>query len=232
MVTSQTMNTTFMRNLAENIALNSLRYGGLLPKHQVIVDRQESDPSTVLGNWDGKIPFGLPAPNTSAETVRELNYIVEAQALASKEEIEFGLSIDKARNHYAWWSREVESLTGKRHSPDRLYMIADMAEGFLLRLKAHFDRPRPYQLGPHLGKRIHMFLPDPRTPSYPSGHSFDAYLIALTLGDEHPEHHERLFELADAVGATRVIGGVHYPSDITAGRNAAIMAHRIIKGMK
>ena len=34
-------------------AWDSLRHGGLLPKHRIIMDRQESDPATVLGRWDG-----------------------------------------------------------------------------------------------------------------------------------------------------------------------------------
>lgn len=224
------MNKILMRSLSENLHLNTLCYGGLLPKHQVIVDRQESDPTTVLGRWDRKPLLPPPHPNASAETVIELNYIVEAQHLADKEDIAFGLSIDKPKNHYAWWSREVKSITGRFHSPEKFGMIAVNAEGFLMHLKGHFDRARPYQLGPVLGKNIHMLLSDPRTPSYPSGHSFEAYLFAFILGDEHPEHQADLIDLAEQVGVTRVIGGVHYPSDITAGRNAALFAQRIIGG--
>ena len=232
MISSRTMNTTIMRNLTDNIALNAVRYGGLLPRHQVIVDRQGGDLTTVLGRWDGRRGLKPPSPNASPETVSELNYIVEGQHLASKEDIAFGISIDKARNHYAWWSREAEAITGKAHSPDSFHRIADMSEGFLMHLKGHFDRARPYQLGPLLGKKIQMFVSDPRTPAYPSGHAFEAYLFALILGDEHPRYEHEFLTLADMVGATRIIGGVHYPSDITAGRNAAIIAHDIIKGME
>lgn len=231
MISSRPMNTTLMRNLTDNISLNAVRYGGLLPKHQVIVDRQSGRLDTVLGRWDGRRGLQPPPPNATPETVSELNYIVEGQHLASKEDIAFGISIDKARNHYAWWSREVKAITGSAPSPDRFYMIADMSEGFLMHLKGHFDRARPYQLGPLLGKNIHMFLSDPRTPAYPSGHAFEAYLFALILGDEYPRYAPEFLALADTVGATRIIGGVHYPSDITAGRTAAVIAHDIIKGM-
>jgi acid phosphatase (class A) len=232
MISSRPMNTTLMRKLTDNITLNALRYGGLLPKHQVIVDRHTANLATVLGQWDGRLGWlQPPPPNASPETVLELNYIVEGQHLASKEDIAFGISIDKARNHYAWWAREATSITGKRHSPEKFDLIADMSEGFLMHLKGHFDRARPYQLGPLLGKKIQMFVSDPRTPAYPSGHAFEAYLFALVLGDEHPRYAPEFLALADTVGATRIVGGVHYPTDITAGRNAAIIAHDIIRGM-
>ena len=231
-VSSPTMNGIHMRKLSENIAIDSLRHGGLLPKHRIIMDRQESDPATVLGRWDGTRSPMPPPPNASAETIRDLDWIVAVQESATEEDIAFAKSVDSSGNHYAWWSREVGRLTGRRHPTEEFVGITDMAEGFMLALKERFDRPRPYDLGPLLGKRVEMILPDPRTPSYPSGHAFEACLCAFAMADEHPEFTTEFLLLAERVGESRVVGGVHYPSDIVAGRIAACIAHDIIRKMK
>lgn len=63
--------------------------------------------------------------------------------------------------------------------------------------------------------------------SYPSGHATCGYLWALLLGELLPEQRAALLARGMEYGDNRLVGGVHYPSDVAAGRLAAvaIMAH-------
>jgi acid phosphatase (class A) len=205
------------------------RYGGLLPRHASVVERHRGDPDTVLGNYRGMRT--LPPPPVRTELVVELNEIVQRQAQSTPDEREFAVRVDSERNHYVLWSDEVERLTGVRRPPSFFDGIASNAEGFLMDLKGRFDRARPYQVAPLMGKRVEFLVTDPRTPSYPSGHAFEAYLFALTVEEMHPRHSFEFFALADMVADSRIVAGVHYPSDIVAGRSAAVIAHAIRKDM-
>lgn len=51
-------------------------------------------------------------------------------------------------------------------------------------------------------------------PSYPSGHAVQAFNISKHLSLVYPEHKEALTRLAEKSANIRVIGGMHYPSDI------------------
>jgi acid phosphatase (class A) len=206
-------------------ALQYPRHGGLLLRHQAIVDRQRGDTGTVLGNY-GRMRT-LPPPPVRTELALELNEIVHRQAQSTWDERQFAVDVDPEAGHYSLWSSEVERLTGTRHPPSYFEGIASNAEGFMYSLKGEFDRARPYRVAPLLGKRIEMLVSDPKTPSYPSGHAFEAYLFALTMDAMHPMHSFEFFALADMVADSRIVAGVHYQSDIVAGRSAAMIAHRI-----
>jgi acid phosphatase (class A) len=207
--------------------IDSLRYGGLSDKHRRLVARQADDPSTVLGNY--RRMRTLPPPPTGAELIVELNDIVRRQAESTPKEREFAIHVDENSDHYSMWLSEVRRLTGRSHPTSEVDRIIDMSEGFLMSLKQEFDRARPYQVGPVVGKRIQMLLHDPKTPSYPSGHAFEAYLLALHFSDLHPESTFEFFALADMVADSRIVGGVHYASDIVAGRSAAVIAYDIMR---
>ena len=56
------------------------------------------------------------------------------------------------------------------------------------------------------------------SPSYPSGHATVGALMAILLADLVPERREALFARGWEYGDARVISGVHYPSDVEAGR--------------
>jgi membrane-associated phospholipid phosphatase len=83
---------------------------------------------------------------------------------------------------------------------------------------------RPSQLCPAI---VPMIDP-PVTPSFPAGHALEAWLIAKCLGEawaKQPGQALRttlLSYLADRLGENRVIAGVHYPLDVSAGKNAAL----------
>jgi acid phosphatase (class A) len=83
--------------------------------------------------------------------------------------------------------------------------------------KEAFNRPRPYALE----KRLEPVVPLPGGASYPSGHATWAYLTALVLADMVPERRLQILARADEYARNRVIAGVHYPSDVEAGRMTA-----------
>jgi acid phosphatase (class A) len=80
-------------------------------------------------------------------------------------------------------------------------------------VKEAFGRPRPFVLEP----RIHPCVPSPTTPSYPSGHAAFAAASARVLITAAPEREEGIARRARAYAWSRVVCGVHYPSDVAAG---------------
>ena len=83
-------------------------------------------------------------------------------------------------------------------------------------LKTIYRRHRPYQDHPEIKK-----LFDVDGYSYPSGHSTGAHTFADILDLLFPGKKTELDARADAVGWSRVVAGVHYPSDVEAGKKLA-----------
>jgi len=52
-----------------------------------------------------------------------------------------------------------------------------------------------------------------KTPSYPSGHSVQGYLIGLTLGDMYPQKRDKLMKTARDISHSRRVARAHYLSD-------------------
>lgn len=103
-------------------------------------------------------------------------------------------------------------------------VLAD-AHGVSSRAKRLYDRPRPPVVDPRI--RPCVFLP--RGASFPSGHSTQAFLMASILADLVPEKREALINRAHRAAWSRIIGGVHYPTDDIAGR---ILAQAILEELR
>jgi acid phosphatase (class A) len=103
--------------------------------------------------------------------------------------------------------------------------ITSDARFFLRRSKSHFNRPRPFLAS----NQVAPCVPFEPTASYPSGHSAMAHLYALVLSDALPSLAPQIMKRADEIAEDRVLGGVHYPSDIAAG---AIYANEIYGVLK
>ena len=58
------------------------------------------------------------------------------------------------------------------------------------------------------------------TPSYPSGHTAFAYVMAILLANMVPEKSVPIFDRAAEYGYNRVVAGAHFPTDVEAGRIA------------
>lgn len=82
--------------------------------------------------------------------------------------------------------------------------------------KRGFRRPRPFVLEP----RIEPVIKKPTNDSYPSGHAMWSRVVGLLLADMLPEYSEKIMARADEFAFHRVVAGVHYPSDVEAGKHA------------
>jgi membrane-associated phospholipid phosphatase len=131
-----------------------------------------------------------------------------------------------------------------------------IGEHVAMYLKGHFRSPRPSQLCPAITP---MFDP-PVTPSYPAGHAVQAYLISYLLAYSLrndatgainlPQHtlpaptspvttfladatrpKGPLFDLAHRVSENRIVAGIHYPTDINAGRAVATQIFKDIRNV-
>jgi acid phosphatase (class A) len=84
--------------------------------------------------------------------------------------------------------------------------------------KTKWERPRP----PAFDARVKP-IEKLDNGAYPSGHSAFSYLSAIVLADIVPEKREAIFARAIEFANNRVLGGMHFPTDIEAGRQMAVM---------
>ncbi|GAB2665680.1 hypothetical protein GCM10027169_29760 [Gordonia jinhuaensis] len=99
--------------------------------------------------------------------------------------------------------------------------------------KLYFNNPRPFIVAPN---RFHHYdrpggntYQVTRDPSYPSGHTTQAYWKGLLLADWLPELGPQILTRSSDIGNARIVLGVHYPLDVIGGRmmGQAIAADRL-----
>ena len=146
-----------------------------------------------------------PPKNNSNETMGEL------QLLDSLPSIEnFVKTTDDVHKHFTKFLKTKKLNYPKKEIKELLKHTTPI----LLKLKYHYNRPRPEQLAKEMGLKFHSEpLDSARTPSYPSGHSAQGRLVARYLSDLYPKHENEIIKLGNEIGAGRLVAKVHYPSD-------------------
>lgn len=82
-------------------------------------------------------------------------------------------------------------------------------------MKDRYQRPRPYKAYPDQAQPC---IKKSWGYSYPSGHSTFSRVFANVLSDIGPERKAEFFGVADGIALDRVIGGVHFKTDVEAGK--------------
>jgi membrane-associated phospholipid phosphatase len=97
-----------------------------------------------------------------------------------------------------------------------LYLGASVVSSAIISniLKYAVNRPRPFVTYPFLEK-----VTSGGSPSFPSGHTSDAFSIATSLSIAYPKWYVIIpsYAWAGVVAYSRMDLGVHYPSDVLAG---------------
>jgi acid phosphatase (class A) len=82
--------------------------------------------------------------------------------------------------------------------------------------KQAFKRVRPYLSNPEIKPLVRPSI----SGSYPSGHTTNATLAAIVMGDIVPEKRDAIWQRAADYSQSRVVGGMHYPNDLFGGKLA------------
>jgi len=101
---------------------------------------------------------------------------------------------------------------GIAYDPNYLKLIIKDTKDIMMSYKRYYNRPRPAQVNKSI---IPAESTTAQTPAYPSGHAFQAYVLAKKLSRRYPLHYFQFFKIADRIASARVSVGLHYPSDNT-----------------
>ena len=201
-----------MIKLKDLLNLNSIKWCDTIkPEHQKLMNQEIKIIGKVI-----VLPKPFPE-NSSKETRLELDWLVKHnEGKIDKEFSKSGDNVDKVFKDY---------LDDNNLNYNKKYYrtIQEETKKFILELKYLYNRPRPEQLAEFYD------IPDfkiqdfktAQTPSYPSGHSIQAYLMADLLSREYPSHYSEFIKLADFVSDTRLMARIHYPSDCEFGKEVA-----------
>jgi len=100
-----------------------------------------------------------------------------------------------------------------------LFLAAEHDAGLVAKGgKQYFKRARPFVTSDEVHPVVPTNNPKGYYGSYPSGHATFGYMAAILLAQMVPEKSAALFARGREFGMNRIVDGVHYPSDIEAGR--------------
>jgi acid phosphatase (class A) len=181
-------------------------------------------PSSALLDLANALP--APAPVGSDELNAELNLVLALQAARTPEQTA------RATDENLLSMASFAPALGQNFTPEKLPKTAAFLNQLDLltnaannALKQLFNRPRPADADPH--HRLKPLFAE-TDPGYPSGHAARAYMLALVLADLLPDHREKLIARGQQLGFDRLLAGMHFPSDITAGRTLAARLHQTL----
>ena len=93
----------------------------------------------------------------------------------------------------------------------------------IVQLKDFYQRARPYQVAFYTEQDLVPFnSASANTPSYPSGHSAQAYFIGLVESFKYPHKEKEIKKFCNMIAKSREVMGVHYESDTDFGKTIAI----------
>jgi acid phosphatase (class A) len=155
-----------------------------------------------------------PPPATSEEGIADVDAVLKAQAMQTKEEVARGKSESKL-SPAAFQSVLGPEFTAEK-CPRIFALLEDAAEDsklFTTKAKEDFGRLRPKAAD----SRVEPVNKGDDEPSYPSGHATRAMLSARILCEIAPDKKHELLDRAEQIGWDRVLIGAHYPTDVFAG---------------
>ena len=154
-------------------------------------------------------------PLSDSELVKEeLNEIVEDLTTIAKEENETYLKRFKS---YDRGLIQVITTTFKQRGIDVEELCKEISfdlTSLLYKLKYHYQRPRPNQLAQYYKLKLFPYEShSANTPSYPSGHTLQAFVILNVIANKYPKECDFCDQMIEDISNSRLYLGLHYPSD-------------------
>jgi hypothetical protein len=159
-----------------------------------------------------------PFPNFY-ESLAEIKIIIDYQNKAEND-----TDWDKIKNFCFLWDSDligslVTSLNRLEISFDENYIdylsnISEELGALIIKLKNHYQRARPYQYAFYGNQNLNPYETySGNTPAYPSGHACQSFFLCMVVAHRYENKRKELMKLAKNVMDSRLIMGVHFPSD-------------------
>lgn len=163
-----------------------------------------------------KIIAPVPAPD-SAITREDVRVLLDLQAMRTPELVAMAnADVERSPTRFSDAAGVELSLGNTPVAMTFFAKVSADATTIMLNAKAQWRRIRPYAAFPE----VKLVVPPESTFSYPSGHAAFGIETAILLAQMLPERAQILFERGVQFGFERALAGVHYPSDVEAGRLA------------
>lgn len=154
--------------------------------------------------------------NSSEATQEELNQIVDSlRVLQGKEEF-----IKRYKTYDAHLKRYfIDGLlkgdVNENEIKELVNSVMEDIKPLLIKLKYHFQRPRPNQLANYYNLNLFPYQSiSADSPSFPSGHAFQGRILTEVLGNRYPKTYAFMEKVFKDICYSRVYMGLHYQSDI------------------
>jgi hypothetical protein len=162
----------------------------------------------------------LPPLQSSEELKKSIEELILIGAAQTKEDEEFVR--DSEHDMKAIFIKFLKLNGADSITEDDLKIITDQLDPITYHLKYLFNYPRPYQLASQLELSLYPSQPtNACSPSYPSGHAIDSFVIGGLIGKKIPQLKGEVEKLAEKISKTRLQGGIHFPFDAEFGRQIA-----------
>jgi hypothetical protein len=206
-----------MIKLKELLELRNMKYA------ESVRPKDEKRMSRTLELWDENLvlPKRQPPENDSSLTLKEIKYLSNVEPNEK-----FATSHDDVVDSFM----ELIEKNSLDISRKDIKKIVKESVKFIMELKYHYNRPRPYQVAEFYDIDLNgTTLDSMKTPSYPSGHAIQGYLIGDYLSHKDPSNSEEYLTKGSDIAESRIVAKAHYPSDRDYGKQVAKV---LFRGMK
>jgi ribosomal protein RSM22 (predicted rRNA methylase) len=156
---------------------------------------------------------------TTAQEIKQLSKIpLNKDSVKRFDNIEKTFANIAAKNNITNYDPKLVSDLIKKSAP------------VIIKLKKHFNRPRPKVLARKMGIDMQDYeMESMKTSSYPSGHSTQGVLIGMVLADKYPKAAKQFKQAGKNISDSRNIARAHYKSDSNMGKKLGAAMYEHIK---
>jgi len=194
-------------------------FASCTPVRHAVLDARAHfvDPAAI----DAKALLPPPPAEGSPRALREIDELLALQAARTPEEAAQARADAEPSVFRFADALGLPDGMGAQELPALARLFAQVKDdeiAVMNRAKSSFERRRPFLVE----TRIEPIVRKPVSTSYPSGHATLGYMTATLLAAMVPERRDALMRRADRYARHRMVAGVHFRSDVEAGRTMGL----------